>query len=167
MPKPSPTSSPFNHIVVWTWYLLALAAALLRLGWTFAESRLAQTLLLAGAYALGSATLASNACAGWRFARDGEAAGSFVVCDAVGVAVGLAVEAAVLRGGLAEEDWAYVGDVPGRARDGVAGVVAVVEDVVVSVAGLTGREGSAGDWWSGRWEESGKTFREEGKRMEG
>lgn len=124
-------SPPFNRIVTWTWYLLALAAALLRFGWT-AESRLAQALLLAGASALGSGTLASNACAARRFAR-GETE-SFAVCDVVGVAVGAAVEAAVLRQQrLTDADWERVQEVPGAAREGLVETVAVVEGVVMSI----------------------------------
>lgn len=128
-----PSSAPFNHIVTWTWHLLALAATLFYYGWTSSSSSssspaLLGTLLLSGAYALGSGIAASNACAAVRFAR-GETE-AFGVCDAVGVAVGAAVEGAVVGSRLTDEDWALVGRASERARKGVVGTVAATVDRV-------------------------------------
>lgn len=125
-----PSSAPFNHIVTWTWHILALAATLFYYGWTTSSSpALLGTLLLSGAYALGGGVAASNACAAVRFAR-GETE-AFGVCDAVGVAVAAAVEGAVVGTRLTDEDWALVGRASERAREGVVGTMATTVDRVV------------------------------------
>lgn len=123
-------SSPFNHMVTWTWYILGLTTISFSLGWT-AEPGLAQTALLSSSYAMGSGTIASNICAGRRFAR-GETE-SFAVCDAVGAAVVVGVEATVLHWKLTDEDWESARKIPGMVVGSMTSAVNVMEDAVKSV----------------------------------
>lgn len=112
--------APFNFIVTWTWPLVGLAAALLSCSW-MADSRAAETVLRSSFYALSSGVLASNLCAGYRFATAGaEEAVSFAVCDVVGVGVGTAVEGAIVRREFADGEWEYLRKVPERATAGVS-----------------------------------------------
>lgn len=109
-------TAPFNFIVTWTWPILGLAAIIFSLGWS-AQSRPAQNVILPTSYALGFGTLASNLCAGVRYAR-GESE-LFAVCDVVGIAAGAAVEGTMIHYTCTNEEWDVLAKVPEMARNGV------------------------------------------------
>lgn len=121
-------TAPFNFIVTWTWPILGVAVILFSLGWS-AESKPAQNVILPNSYALSFGTLASNLCAGVRYAR-GEPE-SFAICDVVGVAAAAAVEGSMIHLKFTNEEWDYLFNVPEMARDGftryVSEKLAVVE----------------------------------------
>lgn len=114
-------ATPFNLIVTWTWPILGLAMILLSCSW-MADSPAAETVLRSNSWALGSGTLASNLCAGFRFATRGDEVESFVVCDVVGVGVGAAVEGSIIHVQFTNKEWEYVRKVPERATAGVLSI---------------------------------------------